>query len=186
MRLADLQAIYGDRIEVSWKSFLLQPEPRDKPLDKFREYTRRWSHESGAAAHESRTVFNIWGDETPPSHSVPSQIAGKVAATFGPEAFDRFHMALMRAYFTDGRTISEKSVIFEIAERCDIDVREFEQRARDQGAGLHKAVFDDMAEGIDLGVHAAPTVVFNGVLPIPGAQDLATYQAMIDRALARQ
>lgn len=185
VRIADLKEEFGDRLLVTWKSYLLRPEAQVRPLDTFRNYTTSWSHPSGPGAHESRTVFNEWGDETPPSHSVPPAIAGKVAASFGADAFDRFHHALMAAYFTDNRTISDIEVIVDVAAACDLDPNEFRSRMQHDGARLHREVFDDMSEGVDLGVHAAPTVVVNQTLPIPGAQDLDSYRMIVERILAR-
>ena len=185
MRLADLEAEFGDQLVVTWKAYLLRAEAQPRPLDKFREYTRKWSHPAGPGGYESRTVFNVWGDATPPSHSVPPAIAGKVAASFGPEAFNRFHMALMAAYFTDNLTISDPEVIVSIAQQCGLDGGEFRARMHRDGARLYQEVFDDMGEGIDLGVHAAPTVLVNNSLPIPGAQELDSYRMIIQRILAR-
>ena len=184
--MADLQDRYGDQILVTWKSYLLRPKARAKSVEQFRDYTRRWVHTAGPGAVESRAEYNVWKDATPPSHSVPSAIAGKVAMTFGSEAFDAFHIALMKAYFTANRNISDKAVILDVAKASGLDPTEFELLLTTQGAEFQQMVFDEMAEGVELGVHAAPTVVLNGVLPIPGAQDLATYTTMIDRVIVRQ
>ncbi len=185
-RIADLQDHYGDNILVTWKSYLLRPKAKAKSVDQFRDYTRRWVHTSGPGAVEPRAEYNVWGNAAPPTHSVPSAIAGKVALSFGAEAFDAFHMALMKAYFTQNCNISDTTTILDVANTCGLDVDEFARLLQSQGASLQQLVFDEMAEGVELGVHAAPTVVLNGVLPIPGAQDLATYTTMIDRVIARR
>ena len=183
MRLADLQREYGERLVVEWRAYLLQPNVHVKPLDPFRNYTRRWA--LGPGALEPRTIFNVWGDSAPPTHSMPAAIAGKVAATFGPDAFDAFHLELMRAYFTENRTISELDVIVAVATTCGLDTELFRARMRSLGPALHAEAIADMEAGVELGVHGAPTVVINGTLPIPGAQELDSYRSMIDRILAR-
>jgi predicted DsbA family dithiol-disulfide isomerase len=185
IRIKDLQQHYGEQILVTWKSYLLRPKARAKSVDQFRDYTRRWVHTAGPGAVEPRAVYNVWANESPPTHSVPSAIAGKVALSFGPDAFDTFHMALMRAYFTDTRDISDKEVILDVAQQCGLDAGKFDALLTSEGARLQQLVFEEMAEGVELGVHAAPTVLLNGALPIPGAQDLSTYTAMIDRIIAR-
>ena len=42
LRLDRLAAEVGDQLVIEWRTFLLQPDPRPKPLEKFRAYTRSW------------------------------------------------------------------------------------------------------------------------------------------------
>ena len=176
---------YGDAVEVRWHAFLLQPEPTPKPIEKFRRYTERWVAEGGPASADPDAGFRVWGDEPPPSHSLPPAIAGKAAASFGAEAFDRFHLALMRAYFCDHRDISARATVLDVASESGIDRDEFADRLREHGAAYHQAVVDDHNEAIERGIHAVPTVLINDVLPLPGAQDLETYRRMLDRIRSR-
>ena len=51
---------------------------------------------------------------------------------------------------------------------------------------LAQASIDEHNEAIENGITAAPTVVLDGVLPVPGAQDFIAYERWIDRLLDRR
>ena len=186
-RMADLEARYGDGIDVQWRSHVLRPTPKERPLDRFREYTTLWSAPAGPGAYEPRCEFRTWGDERPPTHSIPAAVAAKVFTELAhePDQPERFRFALFRAYFTEHRTISEVDVLAAIAAECGIDAETFRGAMQPRGAELYERVVAEHNEGLELGAHAAPTVLINDTLPIPGAQDLDTYVRILDRMLAR-
>jgi predicted DsbA family dithiol-disulfide isomerase len=183
--MADLDARYGDRIAIEWRSHVLRPAAKVRNVERFREYTKFWSAPAGPGAYEPRCEFRTWDDETPPTHSVPAAVAAKVVNELDPHKASAFRMALFRAYFNEHRTISDVDVLATIASECNVEPTRFRAAMRERGAALSEQVFAEHVAGIELGAHAAPTVVINDVLPIPGAQDLETYTRMLDRMLAR-
>ncbi len=183
MHLEQLSERVGDQVEIEWRSYLLRPEPREPSMEKFRAYTQGWLRPASMAPE---VEFVPWATDNPqPSHSLPSSVAGKVAASFGPEAWDRFHLALMRAYFTENRTISEVEVQTDVAGECDIDPHEFSRRLRTDGEAHESRVRHEHATAIDHMVTAVPTVLVNDALPIPGAQDLDVYLNVVERLVAK-
>ena len=183
MRLDQLSDRVGDQVAIEWRSYLLRPEPREPSPEKFRAYTQSWLRPASMAPEVS---FVPWATNNPqPSHSLPSAVAGKVAASFGPEAWDRYHVALMRAYFTDNRTISATDVQVDVAGQCGLDRDEFERRLAVDGEALAVQVRQEHAAAMDHMVTAVPTVLVNDVLPIPGAQELDVYLNVVDRIAAR-
>ncbi len=186
IRLEQLEAEYEGKIEIEWKQFLLQPEPRNKPIEKFITYTQLWVKDAGPGGSAPELGFRPWetGDSAPPTHSLPSAIAGRLARTHGKEAFARFHLATMRAYFVEHRMISDPDVLADIASETGLDRAEFRDRLATEGGTLAKEVLAEFAEAHENEVHAVPSVVLNG-FPIPGAQELPVYRAMIDRLLAK-
>src|SRR4051812_29868824 len=99
-RLDELQRELGDTIELVTHAYLLQPQPRPKPLDQFRRYTERWVAPNGPGGLDREAAFVVWGDETPPSHSLPPAVALEGATRlFGTAARYRYELALMHAYF---------------------------------------------------------------------------------------
>src|SRR3954462_12051635 len=139
-RMMDLEARYDDRIEVQWRSHVLQPDPRPKPLDRFRNYTQRWSAPAGPGAYEPRCEFRTWGEETPPTHSVPAAVAAKVGAELDAARVTDLRFALFRAYFTEHRAISELDVLTSIASECGFDPEAFRQAMHTRGAWLRERV----------------------------------------------
>jgi predicted DsbA family dithiol-disulfide isomerase len=90
----------------------------------------------------------------------------------------------MRAYFFDHRTISEPTVLADVAASCGLDRDSFRTELIRRGAELQRAVLDEHDRATDGGVYAVPSIVVNG-FALPGAQDVATYRRLVDRLLAR-
>jgi len=179
VRLTKIEAQYGDRVAVTWKSFLLRPHPQAKSLDQFRRYTESWRR---PAAQADGGRFRVWStDEAPPSHSVPPGIAVKAAGRQG--AFDRYHLALMDAYFYQNRNVTRAETIVAVAAESGLDTVAFQAALRDPELG--KEVLADHNEAVEAGITGVPTVVVDGQWQIPGAQDLDFYRRLVDKRLAR-
>ncbi len=188
VRLERLHDELGDELVLRWHSFLLQPQPRAKPIDSFRRYTERWFAPSGPATAAPDVEFRPWHDETPPTHSVPPAIAVEAAKRFGEPLATRYHLALMRGYFVDHRDVSAREVVLDVAREVGIDPDALAAALRDDGAALHDRVLADHHAALDEGITAVPTVVVpapNGRFPIPGAQELESYRRMAARIAAR-
>jgi len=177
VRLATVEKEFADEIVIEWKSFLLRPEPRDVPIERFRRYTESWNR---PAAQENAGRFQVWSsDEAPPSHSVPPNVAVKAAARMG--RFDKYHLALMDAYFYSNRNVTDRGTIVDVAHECGIDTVPFERLLDDPE--LVGEVHADFRAAIERGVTGVPTVVVDGELVVPGAQDIDLYRHLIRRRL---
>ena len=149
-------------------------------MDKFRRYTESWKV---PAAQPDAGEFRVWStDEAPPSHSVPPNVAVKAAAVQGRDAFERYHLALMRAYFYENRNVTDTTTILDVAAACGLDMVRFEADLADEA--IARSVLADHNEAFELGITGVPTVVVDGVLPVPGAQDLRFYRHVIEKRLA--
>jgi len=164
---------------------LLRGEPKTSSLDKFIHYTRSWER---PAETEPATNFTTpWASgATPPSSSLPAQVAWKISAQFGEDAQHHYHRALLEAYFTHNRTISELDVLAEIAEECDIDRVAFTEAFLAQSEQLSQVVVEEHNSAIQHQVTAVPTIMIGGVFPIPGAQDVETYSRYIERYIDKR
>jgi predicted DsbA family dithiol-disulfide isomerase len=177
VRLEKIEAEYGDEVEVVWKSFMLRPSSQPRSIEQHREYTRSWLN---PASQKESGEFNVWATENePPTHSVPALVAGKAAATFGNEAFHRFHKEVMRAYFAESRTISDLEVLTDVAGRSGIPADEFRARLDRDWQEFEDKVFAEHTEAIQLGVTGIPSVVVDDALLIPGAVDADVYRRVI-------
>ena len=158
-----------------WKSFLLRPYPSARSLEAFRAYTESWAR---PASQPGGGRFRTWStNEPPPSHSVPPQVAVKAAARLG--AFDRFHLAVMDAYFYANRNVTDVTTLADVAVECGLDRDAFLALLGDDA--LRKEVIDEHNEAIALGVTGVPAVVAPGGLVIPGAQDAAFYRRLVKK-----
>lgn len=177
MRLDELARREGDDISIEWKSFLLRPAPEQRGREEFANYTNSWSRPSSL---EPETDFSFpWSGGEPPESSVPSAIAGKVAATFGVEASARFHHLLLEAYFAHNRTISDMATLLEVAEAAGIDGNEFSSTYADQERPLLRQVYDEHNLAVNSGVTGVPAVVVGERYLIPGAVDVEQYEEVL-------
>lgn len=180
MRLNALQQEVGDVLVVEWRSFLLRPRVEERSLEAFTRYTEHWAR---PAAAEPLASFRRWsGEHPPPSHSMPSAIAGKaVAHAFGADAFHRFHLALMHAYFAENRTISERDVILDVANQVGLDTASLAAHIDTDGVELEGEVVADHKDALARGIAAVPTVVIEDEYMLQGALSLEQYRKVVGR-----
>lgn len=178
MRLDQLAHEVGDALTLEWRAFLLRPFPKPRPLDEFTAYTQRWAR---PAAMEAGATFRTWsGDHEPPSHSTPSAVAGKaVLHEFGAEAFGRFHLALMHAYFAQNRTISDSAVILDVAASVALDAPRLAARIEATVDELETEVIADHRAALGRGIAAVPTVVVDDEFVLQGALTLDQYRKVV-------
>ncbi len=183
MRLRQIEREYAGQVEFEWRSFLLRPKPSPgRSLEKFREYTRSWLR---PAAEPDSGDFSVWQtDEGPPSHSIPPHLIAKAAARIGPDAFERMHDRLLRAYFSENRDTSDRGVLRSLWDDLSLPSEGFD--AIDDPALLEEVIAQHN-EAIEAGVTGVPAMrlVGNDAV-IVGAHPLSLYRRWIDRNLAAQ
>ena len=175
MRLDELAEQEGDAIAIEWKSFLLRPQPEQRSLAEFTEYTKSWERPAGL---EPKAEFQSpWsGTSSPPSHSLPAAIAGKTAATFGQETWRRYHNKLLRAYFIENRDVSSSDVLLKVAHETDIDTHAFEEVRMASEEDFEKQVFAEYNEALSSGINGVPAVVIDNRFLISGAVEVEQYR----------
>ncbi len=172
----------GERITLEWRSFLLRVEPKTTDRDSFVDYTRSWLR---PAELEPEARFTVWAsDSPPPSSSLPAQVAYKTMELLHPEAVHDYHRALLTAYFTDNRDISAWGVLTAVATEVGVDGGGFAAGLDEHNQAMTRLVIDDHNAAIEDGITAVPTVVINGLMPVPGAQEVDAYQRWIERIAA--
>ena len=185
MRVDELKRRMGDTIEVQWKSFLLRTEPKVTTLEKFTAYTESWQRP--ADMEPSAKFTTPWASgATPPSSSFPAQMAWKASAHFGDQAQQRYHHALLDAYFVQNRDISSGPELAQIAHECDIDEDAFVELFTEQHDSLREMVAAEHNDAIGRGITGVPSVIVNNNdFPIQGAQDVENYERLIARVIER-
>lgn len=185
MRLEELQEQIGDRVDIEWRSFLLRPQPESRPMEQFTEYTHSWSRPAEMAPSAGFVV--PWsGEHGPPSGSLGAAIAGKVAASFGDEAWERFHTGLLTAYFTEHRTISDLDVQVDVARAAGIDAEEFRHRLDDRFDEFRAEVVEEFETAQESGITGIPAVVADGRYLISGAVDTEHYVRVVEHIEAER
>ena len=178
MRLRILQDEYGDTLVVQWRAFLLRPRPDPgRTLEAFRAYTRSWLR---AAAQPDGAAFRVWeSDEGPPSHSIPPHLAAKAAATFGPEAFDRLHVRLLEAYFTENRDITSPATLNALWEEAGLPAGGL---SRAEDPALLEQVVAEHNEAVACGADGVPAFRVEGVeAVVTGAHPIEFFRSWFER-----
>ncbi len=96
---------------------------------------------------------------------------------------DRLQEHLFRAYFTEGADVGDPPTLARLATEAGLAPARVEALlASDEGSGQVRAELD---RGLDLGVTAVPTFVFEGQWAVPGAQDADVFLQVLERVRER-
>jgi predicted DsbA family dithiol-disulfide isomerase len=181
--LRDVQAEYGERLQVRWQSYLLHPRP-DPDRRWTDHHTESWS-KAGAFAPQLRFTLREVGTSLP-AWGLPALEAAKCAERQGPEAFARYHLALLRGYFEEGRDIADPKELTALARACGLDMRRF-RRDLKNGVTRAEIVAEHLMAQRQLGVTSVPTTIFSdetGSIRIVGAAPIDQYRRVIDWLLS--
>jgi len=169
-------------VVISWKSFLLRPQSKQRDLERFRRYTESWSR-PGAESDAGR--FQPWrGSASPPASSLPPQVAAKAAAHHGGAAFARFHERLFEAYFGESRDISDRGTLRDLWREAGLPDSGF---AEVDASDLRQRVLAEDREARDLGATGVPAIrLADADVVVTGALPLDTYRRWVERTRARR
>ena len=135
---------------------------------------------------EPRADFQPWATQNaPPSGSLPAQIAHKVVLSEWPEMAMDMHYILLKAYFSENRTVSNWDVLADLVSSIGGDSDHFLSVVQEKREIFTNTVISEHNEAINQGITAVPTVLINNVLPVPGAQETETYINWIGRIIER-
>ena len=110
---------------------------------------------------------------------MPALIASKAAALLGREKWRRFHLAVMKAFYTESRDISNLMVLEEIGREAGLDMEAFTVRMSDpQFATL---VYEETRHAQDqYGISSIPVMVIQNRFLVEGAVPLSRYQQVLN------
>lgn len=176
-------------IELRWRAYRLDPGATAQPTDLRASIDRKY----GPGAFDSMTPRLV---ELGAAEGIEYRFDRAVrVGTFDahrllqwtqattPERADPLAERLFRAYFTEGANIADLDVLT----RLSVDIGLPADLVADllAGDGFAEVVRSDAADALAAGVTGVPAVVRDGVVIIPGAQDVDTMEAVLKRLLAR-
>ena len=182
------QSPYGDTIETKWRAFQLDPRAPAEPVSLFAAYTKKFGGEAQAEAIISRI--------TGAAEDVGLEL--RLDQALRVNTFDAHRLVwsahetemqwdlerrLMEAYFVEGANVSDRSTLVDIAEEVGLDPTEVERFLASEAGRAE--VLAEMTEAAERDVFAVPNFIFAGQVGIPGAQDVETFERIIDRAMQR-
>lgn len=183
VRLERLEEEAAGAVHLSWRTYLLRPEPEPgRSLEKFRAYTRSWLR---PAAEADGGTFQVWqGDAGPPSHSIPPHLVAKAAMAIGDDAFRRIHKALLEAYFGHSRDITDPATLRSLWLETGLPAGALERAGAPEVLAQTLA---EHAEALALGMNGVPSVRAEGDDAfVTGAFPIEMYRRWVARLQERR
>lgn len=178
---------HKDKIEIEWKSFQLDPSTKSQPGKSTYQYLAErygrdieWSKATHAnvvkMAKEVGLDYNF--DKAVIANSFDAHRMSHFAKSKnkGPE----FEEVLFKAYFTDGKDISDAETLKKLAVEIGLEAKEAE--AILAGSNYGNAVRQDIIEAQQIGVQGVPFFVFNRKLAVSGAQPVEVFLSTLQEA----
>jgi predicted DsbA family dithiol-disulfide isomerase len=110
---------------------------------------------------------------------MPALRASKVAALQGKGKWNRFHLAVMKAFYTDGRDVSNENVIEEIAEETGLAMEEFTKELRNPK--WQKIVYEETRQAQEIfGIRSIPTVIVQNSYLVEGVVAVSYYRKVVE------
>lgn len=163
----------GDSLSLVWKSYLI----RGEGVTTFDEYIA--SHFRRANEAEPGVIFNPWESGPYPRWGMPALIASKAAALQKKEKWRRFHLAIMKAFYTDSRDISSPAVLEEIGCESGLDMEDFARQMSDPR--WEALVYEETRQAQEqYGISAIPAVVVENRFLVEGAVPLSRYEQALN------
>jgi len=180
---AQLRDEFGNDVDVNWQAFELRPEPVPT-LDPDGEYLHAvWNASVYPMASERGMNLKL-----PPVQ--PRSRRAFELAEFARDKgrFDQTHRALFKAFFEEGKDISDLGVLGEIAELVGVDPEEA-KTAIELGT-YQERVVDQQRRATALGIRAVPTILLSSAgMPvantatISGAQPYEAVRSAVKQAV---
>ena len=169
---------HSDGVTLTWRAFPLRPTPDPSATFKGTHRESGWAR-CRDLARDTAVEYRMWTRPDYPAWSMPALDAAKCVALQGPELFESAHLALYRAFFTDGVNIGRPDEVIEVIGGLGgVDRGRF-LKDYESGRG-RQAVLDDYQAALSRhGVRAIPTVVTPDGRRVIGAVSLAEYQRVL-------
>jgi predicted DsbA family dithiol-disulfide isomerase len=177
-----------DQVEVVWRPFQLDPRAPEQPSPALDAYARKF----GGPEEALRITNHLTEVARDDGLELDFTIAQR-SNTFAAHRLlwlaeregdqDAVKEGLLRAYFTEGLDVADTGVLKEIAVAAGMDggrVAAF--LAGDEGTA---EVREELLCGLERGITAVPTFVFEGQWAVPGAQDPDTLVTVLRRVRDR-
>ncbi len=181
MRLYRIKDDYGDNVDIKMKGYPLIPG--DIPGRLVAVHSMQSRMKAGADALENEARFVPWPDrEYYPSSSMPALEAAMMVKDQNPDLFQRFDLALFKAFFEECRDISQMETLLEVAEESGVNKVNLENQLT--ARTYRPAVISDFMECLQKygkWAQGIPLISFNGSPPLVGCAPLGVYRTAIER-----
>jgi predicted DsbA family dithiol-disulfide isomerase len=178
-----------DLVEISWKSFQLQPDVTTDPtrnavqhLAQRKGWSLEFAHQAAAdvsnRAKEVGLAFNY--DRTVVANTFDAHRLAHYAASQGKG--DEMTEQLFNAYFVDGGNIADPAALTALA--VDIGLPEDDVKSVLASGLFTDEVRRDIDAAMQMGINGVPFFVFDNKYAVSGAQDSSVFLEALHRSLS--
>ncbi|WP_370691894.1 DsbA family protein [Rhodonellum sp.] len=183
--MADFE--YSDRVQIEWKSFLLNPDmvtDTSKSTVEYLSETKGWSMEQTQQmisqveemAKEEGLTYHM--DKTVVANAKNAHRLLQLSKTLGKG--DLMKERLLKAYFTEGANIDDTSALLKLA--LEVGLEKDRVLATLESNEFMDKVDRDIEESRQLGVRGVPFFVLDRKFGISGAQPKSMFDQNIQKA----
>lgn len=181
-----------EHIEIVYRSYQLDPSaPTTSTTPAKDAYAKKFGGQERAeqilrhvtqVAAEDEIVFNM-DQALRANTALAHRVLHWVRLTHGNEAQGRCKEGFLAAYFTHGLNVADLDVLIDICTELSLDTTELPQWLMSDGG---KEEFEqDLADAALRDITAVPSFVINDQFIIPGAQDVAVFEQVLEKMLTR-
>lgn len=170
-------------LDVTWEPFEIHPEvpPEGMPVEDLGYPEEQWKAMQEHLRVQAREEGIEIGNRPKVSNTHEALAASVYVRDEEPDRFSRFHDALFRAYFTDGRDLGDREVLLDLAGECGVSSSVL-TRVLDEGR--YDSVLDETSrEARGAGITGTPSFVFDNRYLAVGAQPVERLRSVLERAL---
>ncbi|HEY4553929.1 MAG TPA: DsbA family oxidoreductase [Bacillaceae bacterium] len=178
---------HKDHVQIEYKSYELDPSsPKDSDkgihealASKYGmsvEEARKTNEGIGRQAAEAGLTFNF--EDMVPANTFDAHRLTKFAKQHGKDK--ELTEALLHAYFTESKKLSDHAVLADIAVSCGLDRNSAEEVLKDGQTFSDDVRYDEMTAQ-QMGVRGVPFFVFNQKYAISGAQPPETFLGALEK-----
>ena len=180
---------YGDQIEVTYKSYLLDPTtPENTTKSVYESLSEKYGSSieqvkkmtEGVAERAKEVGLNYNFDEMKSANTVKAHRLVKWIETQSKEIAKDFTEKVLHAYFIEGKAIGLDEELLAIIKELNLNVEEAKSILLQEA--FEEEVQQDIYEAQQIGVRGVPFFVFNNKWGISGAQPQQLFEQTIEQA----
>jgi predicted DsbA family dithiol-disulfide isomerase len=180
---------YEDQIEVTYKSFLLDPTtPENTTKSVYESLSQKFGSSieevkkmtAGVAARAKEVGLNYNFDEMKSANTVKAHRLAKWIESQNNELAKAYTEQVLQAYFIQGKAIGLDEELLAIIEQLGLDVEEAKNVLAQNE--FESEMQQDIYEANQIGVRGVPFFVFNNKWGISGAQPQQLFEQTIEQA----
>jgi predicted DsbA family dithiol-disulfide isomerase len=183
-----LEAFPGrGNVEITWKSFQLDPDIRSghgKSVTEYLAERKGWTLDQSRQAHAqvTRSAASVGlaydFDKAVVANSFDAHRMVQFSKAHGKG--DALEEALFKAYFTEGKDIADHAVLADLAVEAGLNRKEAEDALAD--GSYADGVRRDILEARQIGVQGVPFFVFDRRFAVSGAQGSEVFLRALEEA----